>query len=158
MSHAIASRPSRSRRGFSLVALTLVLVGIGVVAALGVPRLLQRGEQNKADKAFKYLASVQAAQEQYRAQHGAYASSIDELDTEIPPPTYFTLGVITPGDGQCLSENWSLTLTRAGSRTGFGAYAVTFDRDGYDASQSTIDPAICPLAVSSLLEVQRTEH
>ena len=64
---------SKTRKGFTLVELAVVIVIIGVLAAFGVPKFLNSVEKSKASEAFNYLSTVQSAQERYLAQNGAYA-------------------------------------------------------------------------------------
>jgi prepilin-type N-terminal cleavage/methylation domain-containing protein len=136
------------RRGFSLVELAVVVIIIGVLAAFGIPRMLRSVERSKAAEAFKYLGAIRAAQERYQARQGSYASLVTDLDIVVPTATeYFTIGNIAAGTTGSLEDSWTLTLTRQGASSGYGAYTVTFNEDGYDALNSTIDalPDINPL-------------
>ena len=71
----------RTRKGFTLVELAVVIVIIGVLAAFGVPRFLQSVEKSKASEAFNYLSAIQSAEERYLAQNGTYASAISARST-----------------------------------------------------------------------------
>ena len=128
----------RPRKGFSLVELSVVVIIIGVLAAFGVPRMLKAVERSKASEAFKYLASVRAAQERYQAREGTYATLLTDLDMEQTAPKYFAVGVGGAGGSGSLEDSWTLTLTRQGASAGYGAYTVVFSEDGYDAVTSTI--------------------
>jgi len=137
----------RIRRGFSLVELAVVVIIIGVLAAFGLPRMLRVVERSKAGEAFQFLANVRSAQERHQARQGIYAVDIADLDiVDQTPLEYFTVGVIGPGGTGSLEDSWSLTLTRSGASSGYGAYTVTFNQSGYDPVNSTIDalPEINP--------------
>ena len=135
------------RKGFSLVELSVVVIIIGVLAAFGIPRMLKSVERSKAAEAFKYLASVRAAQERYQARESTYADDLTKLDVEQTSPKYFTVGIPGAGGTGSLEDSWTLTLTRQGASSGYGAYTVTFTEDGYDSLNSTINalPDINPM-------------
>ncbi len=137
----------RIRRGFSLVELAVVVIIIGVLAAFGVPRLLKSVERSKASEAFQYLAAVRASQERYQAREGTYDSDLTTLDMTQSAPKYYEVGAIVAGDTGNLEDSWSLTLTRDGASSGYGAYTVTFTQDGFDETNSTISalPDINPM-------------
>ncbi len=119
----------RSRKGFSLVELSVVVIIIGVLAAFGIPRMLKSVERSKSAEAFKYLAAVRAAQERYQAREGTYAALQTDLDIEQSAPKYFSVGIIAAGTTLSLEDSWTLTLSRQGASGGFGAYTVVFTQE-----------------------------
>jgi len=116
----------KTRRGFTLVELAVVIVIIGVLAAFGVPKFLQSVEKSKATEAFNYWSAVQSAEERYIAQNGVYwdTSSSDTLDIVLPTLQYFTRTSITaanPGGG---APTWTGVLTRLTASSSYGGYTV----------------------------------
>jgi prepilin-type N-terminal cleavage/methylation domain-containing protein len=151
------SRPipvTKSRGGFTLVELAVVIVIIGVLAAFGVPRFLKSVEKSKASESFGYLAAVRSAQERYLAQNGTYADAVTKLDIQYPAPKYFDVGTIgaaassADGNSPTLQNCWSLTLTRKSPSGGYGNYTVVFTDQGFDTTNSTIVDDVNPVAVS----------
>jgi prepilin-type N-terminal cleavage/methylation domain-containing protein len=128
----------KSRRGFTLVELAVVIVIIGVLAAFGVPRFLKSVERSKAAEAFSYLAAVRSAQERYQAQNGTYSSDLTLLDIKFATPKYFDVGTPAAGGTGSLQDSWTMTLTRSGASAGYGAYTVIFTQDGFDTTNSGI--------------------
>ena len=138
-------------KGFTLVELSVVIVIIGVLAAFAVPKFRSAVERSKCGEALNYLSSVASAEERYAARQGTYISDLTQLDIKMPAPKYFSVGAVQAGSTGDLEDSWSLTLTRLGASSGYGAYTVVYTDQGYDTQNSTLQasPDINPMATSS---------
>ena len=134
----------RSQAGFTLVELSVVIVIIGVLAAFGVPRFRAAVERSKAGEAFNYLTSIRSAQENYNNREGTYTTDLNALDIKMTVPKYFDLGTMGADE-----NGWNLILTRKAGSSGYGAYIVGFDQDGYNnnSSMSNISSEINPMSI-----------
>ena len=74
-----------SQRAFTLVELMLVVVIIGVLAAMVIPRLAGRTEQAKIARAKSDIAAVGLALDLYELDAGRYPAALDELVAKDPP-------------------------------------------------------------------------
>jgi type II secretory pathway pseudopilin PulG len=99
-------------------------------------------ERARVAESERYLQSVRCAQETYRLAHGKYATNLAVLDLDRPEPTDFAVGELRPGETGELATSWSLTLRRFCGTAFYGAYEVTFNEGGFDASRSTVDARI----------------
>jgi general secretion pathway protein G len=75
----------RKDRGFTLVELMLVVIIIGVLAAMVVPRLAGRTEMAKVARAKSDIASIGLALDLYELDTGQYPDSLEELVARDAP-------------------------------------------------------------------------
>ena len=79
----------KTRKGFSLVELAVVVIIVGVLAAFGVPRMLKSVERSKSAEAFKYVVRRLEV-----IAEGAAKAGVEVLDGLNMPAT--TKSVSTP--------------------------------------------------------------
>lgn len=134
--------PQNGKAGFSLVELTIVVVILGVLSMMAVPRYQTAVERAKASEAFTYLATIHGAQERHNARTGEYAKKLGQLDIEIGKPQHFQVGGFTSYNWQ---TQWEMRLTRQGASSGFGAYSVAWNQDGFAKARSSIKQDLMPV-------------
>lgn len=83
--------PGKNRlRGFTLLEIIIVLIIMGALAALGLPRFMTTVERMRAKEGEQILLTLLSAQKRYALDHsGSYAASFSDLDIDLRPLSYF---------------------------------------------------------------------
>ena len=71
----------RSEKGFTLVELLVVIIIIGILAAIALPNFLSQGAKAKQTEAKQNVGLVNRVQTVYRSENSAFATSFDVLAT-----------------------------------------------------------------------------
>ncbi len=76
----------RSQRGFTLIELMVVVVILGILAAVVVPRILDRPEEAKRTKAAVDIKGIEQALAMYKLDNGFYPTTDQGLQSLVSKP------------------------------------------------------------------------
>jgi type IV pilus assembly protein PilA len=80
----------RGQCGFTLVEIIIVVVLLGIMAAIAIPKVVGPNERVRASEAMHILAVLLGAQKNYSLENnGAYAANINSVDVTFPASQNF---------------------------------------------------------------------
>jgi len=75
------------QRGFTLIEIMVVVVILGILAALIVPKIMSRPDQARAVKAQSDILAIQNALDLYRLDNGSYPTNEQGLNALVHKPS-----------------------------------------------------------------------
>jgi general secretion pathway protein G len=79
------------RKGFTLIELMVVIIILGVLAGLVLPRFMGRTEEAKRTKAKLQIENLESALKLYKLDNGTYPTTQQGLDALVKLPTVGTI-------------------------------------------------------------------
>ncbi|MCI5130401.1 MAG: type II secretion system protein GspG [Candidatus Electrothrix sp. EH2] len=79
--------PRQNERGFTLIELMVVIVILGILAGMIVPKIMDRPEEARRTKAGVDIGALSQALKMYKLDNGRYPTTDQGLQALIEPPS-----------------------------------------------------------------------
>ena len=95
----------RNSKGFTLIELFIVVIIIGVLAALAIPRFMNTTARSKQSEAQGILKQIYTLERTYYQEHDIYTDDIAALGIEIIGQTWYTYTIQIQGTNFIATAN-----------------------------------------------------
>ena len=92
------------KKGFTLIVLLVVVLIIGILAAVALPQYTKAVEKSRATEAITLLGNLATAEQIYKMGQGVFTNDLTQLDLQLP-------GVGTTTTATTTTKNFQLTVT-----------------------------------------------
>ena len=84
----MTAKVPRGQGGFTLIEILVVVVILGILASIIVPKIMKRPEEARRTKAIVDIKAIETALNLYRLDNGVYPSTEQGLEALVTKPTY----------------------------------------------------------------------
>ncbi|MBL7197860.1 MAG: prepilin-type N-terminal cleavage/methylation domain-containing protein [Candidatus Omnitrophica bacterium] len=118
------------KKGFTLLELIIVIIVIGILASIALPRYLAVAERARMTEGKNILGILRGAQLRYEAEHQTFAGNFSDLDIGITASKYFddpidddnvesgtintTIAIVTRNTIDAGTYNYNISITGEG--------------------------------------------
>ncbi|MDP8230910.1 MAG: type IV pilin protein [Candidatus Gorgyraea atricola] len=127
-------------KGFTLVEVLIVVIIIGILAAIGIPQFSAAMEKAKGGEARAGLGHIQTAEKIYFAENDAYIGELGDTSLDSLPISaldltltqkYWTFTIDVPGENEDGgATGYTATATRKGGSTAYQNDTIMMDNTG----------------------------
>jgi type IV pilus assembly protein PilE len=120
----------KNQKGFTLIELMIVVVIIGILAALAIPRFMTASTKSKTSEAQLILKQVYTMERAYKQQYDAYNANLATIGVEVSADARYAYAIV--------ADAVSFTATATANLDDDGTIDTwTIDQDG--DLQHTVD-------------------